>query len=69
MTKYFSVNTEFTTESDNGKLKKQTLTYLVDAQSVTEAEARVVKYLSDRGEFQFEVKSATSSKIVEVITL
>lgn len=58
----------FTVESDNGKLKKQNLLYLVDAQSVTEAEARTIKYLNERGESNFEVKAAAQSKISEVIT-
>ena len=65
---YFQTMVSFTVESDNGKLKKQTLLYLVDAQSVTEAEARTVKYLTERGESNFEVKAAAQSKISEVIT-
>jgi hypothetical protein len=35
--------------------------------SVTEAEARVTKYLTDEDETNFEVKAASESKIVEVI--
>jgi hypothetical protein len=35
--------------------------------SVTEAEARVTKYLTDNDESDFEVKAASESKIVEVI--
>jgi hypothetical protein len=68
MMTYFQTMVSFTVESDNGKLKKQTLLYLVDAQSVTEAEARTVKYLTERGESNFEVKAAAQSKISEVIT-
>ena len=69
MTTYFQVLVSFVTESDNGKLKKTNVIYLCDAQSVTEAEARTVKFLGDRGETSFEVKAAAQSKIVEVITL
>jgi hypothetical protein len=67
MAQFFNVKVEFTTEDDKGKQKKQKVTYLVDAQSVTEAEARTVKYLSEAGENEFEVKSATEAKIAEVI--
>ena len=69
MTTYYQTAVSFTTESDNGKLKKQTLMFLCDAQSCTEAEARVTKLLVDRGERHFEVKSVMESKIVEVVTL
>ncbi len=50
-------------------VKKQNVNYLVDAQSVTEAEARTVQYLVSRGEGEFEVKSASEAKIAEVILL
>ncbi len=65
---YFQVKVQFTYEDEKGKVKKQNVNYLVDAQSVTEAEARTVKYLTDRDEQQFEVKSASEAKIFEVIT-
>jgi hypothetical protein len=61
--KYFQVKVQFTT--DEGKKIK--LQYLVDAMSVTEAEARTIKYLTDVGEINFEVKAAVDSPIVEVI--
>jgi hypothetical protein len=67
--KYYQVNVSFVIESDNGKIKKQYINYLVDAQSVTEAEARTTQFLNSRGESNFEVKSAGESKIAEVITL
>jgi hypothetical protein len=35
--------------------------------SVTEAEARTVQYLTERGEQEFEVKAASESAIAEVI--
>ena len=35
--------------------------------SVTEAEARTVQYLTNEGEQEFEVKSASESKIIHVI--
>ena len=48
--KYFQVKVEFKTEDDKGRIKRQSYLYLVDAQSVTEAEARTVKYLRDQSE-------------------
>ena len=65
---YFQVKVEFKTEDDKGKIKRQSYMYLVDAQSVTEAEARMVKYLRDQSEEDFEVKSASASKILEVLS-
>jgi len=67
MAQYFNVKVQFRIESDNGKVKKETVNYLVDAQSVTEAEARTVQYLLSRDEEAFEVKSAAEAKIAEVI--
>ena len=69
MAQFFQVKVQFTTEDDRGKVKKQNVNYLVDAQSVTEAEARTVKYLVDAGESEFEVKSASEAKIAEVILI
>ena len=67
MPQYFNVKVQFRTESDNGKVKKETVNYLVDAMSVTEAEARTVQYLLSRDEEAFEVKAASEAKIAEVI--
>ena len=66
MAQYFNVKVQFTVEV-NGKLKKQNVLYLVDAMSVTEAEARTVEYLTEQGENEFEVKAASEAKIAEVI--
>jgi Fe-S cluster assembly iron-binding protein IscA len=65
---YFQVKVQFRTEDENGKVKKQNVAYLVDAQSVTEAEARTVEYLTAQGEEAFEVKAASESKIFNVIS-
>ena len=67
MGQYFNVKVQFTDIDDKGKAKRQNINYLVDAMSVTEAEARVVKYLTDEDETDFEVKAASESKIAEVI--
>ena len=67
MASYFQVKVAFTVEDSKGKVKKQNVLYLVDAQSVTEAEARMVKYLTDNGENEFEVKAASESTIASVV--
>jgi hypothetical protein len=67
MAQFFQVKVQFKVEDDKGKVKKQNVLYLVDAQSVTEAEARMVKYLNDAGEQAFEVKAASESPIIEVV--
>ena len=41
--------------------------YLVDAMSVTEAEAKMTKWLVERSERNFEIKAAIASPIVEVL--
>ena len=64
MAQYFNVKVQFVNE-DN---KKQSVNYLVDAMSVTEAEAKTIQYLTDEGEQSFEVKAASESKIVGVIS-
>jgi hypothetical protein len=64
---YFNVKVQFRTEDERGKVKKENINYLVDAQSVTEAEARTVQYLLSRDEEAFEVKAASEAKIAEVI--
>jgi hypothetical protein len=55
------------TESPKGtKERKVTETYLVEAMSVTEAEAKVIQEF--RGyNFDFEVKAVTASKIVKIL--
>lgn len=61
---YYQVKVQFTNEEG----KKSTKQYLVDAQSVTESEARTVDYLSKGGINDFEVIASAESKISEVIT-
>jgi len=64
---YFQVKVQFTVEDGKGKVKKQNVLYLVDAMSVTEAEANITKYLTDQGEKEFEVKSASQSAVSAVV--
>ena len=59
---------------DSGETNKQgkpmitKTAMLVEATGVTEAEARTVKFLTDNDEQAFEVKSASESKIFDVIS-
>ena len=67
MASYFQVKVQFTVEDSKGKVKKQNVLYLVDSQSVTEAEAKMVKFLTEQGEQEFEVKAASESPIASVV--
>jgi hypothetical protein len=69
MATYFQVKVQFTVEDSKGKVKKQNVLYLVDSESVTEAEARMVQYLVDQGEQEFEVTAAVASNIASVVTV
>ena len=71
MAKYYEVQVTMHHEVDNGKgvskVKKTKENYLVDAMSVTEAEARVVKLFTG-STFDFEVISVRGSKVLEVVS-
>jgi hypothetical protein len=57
----------YTIDTPKGtKEKKNTETYLVEAFSVTDAEAKVIADF-DGVTFDFEVKSVNSSKIIKII--
>jgi hypothetical protein len=68
--KYYEVIVEIVNESEdskgNVKVKRNKEAYLVDAMSVTEAEARVVKLFSAYTQ-EFQVIGVRGSKIVEVV--
>jgi hypothetical protein len=67
--KYFEVTVEVevaTLKNGNPKLRKEI--YLVDAMSVTEAEARVVSDFTDAGvNIDYKVSGAKESRIIRVI--
>jgi hypothetical protein len=70
--KYFEVLVSIKTETEGYKgavkIKSVKETYLVDAMSVTEAEARVVKLFAQSGFSQdFEVIGVKGSKVIEVV--
>jgi hypothetical protein len=69
MSKYFEVTVEVVVATlKNGKDKKNKEIYLVDAMSVTEAEARVVQDFTDAGvNLDYKVSGARESRIIRVI--
>ena len=68
MKKYFNVAVAFKRDNGNGKIKKQTERYLVDALTVTEAEARTVKFLKDCPD-EYVISSVGESRIIEVVEI
>ena len=62
---YYSAKVSLAVDTAKG-VKRVTEMYLVDAQSVTHAEAMVVKDFEGQG-IDFEVKAVSNSKIVKVI--
>ena len=62
---YYTAKVRVAIDTPKG-VKKVTEMYLVDAQSVTHAEAMVVKDFEGQG-IDFEVKAVSNSKIVKVI--
>lgn len=69
MNKYFEVVVEVVVSvSKSGKEKKNKEVYLVDAMSVTEAEARVVKDFVAAGvALDYKVVGAKESRVIQVI--
>jgi hypothetical protein len=70
--KFHEVLVELRMESENSKgevkIKKVKELYLVDAMTVTEAEAKIVKSFTDSGFSQeYRVVSVKGSKIIDVI--
>jgi hypothetical protein len=66
---YYVAKIQLTDEVDTPKgvkIKKMTEMYLVEALSVTEAEAKVINDFTGFA-FDFEVKSVTASKIVKIL--
>jgi len=68
--KYFEVTTEIVISiQKNGKPKTAKEVYLVDAMTVTEAEARVVNdFVKSSANMDYKVVSAKESRVLRVIT-
>jgi hypothetical protein len=70
MSKYLEVTVEIKTETEHKggtRIKKVRETYLVDAMSVTEAEARIVKEFEVFSQ-DWKIVSVRESKVIDVIT-
>jgi hypothetical protein len=66
MKTWFTCKIKYQQEQENGKIAKISESYLIDAVSYTEAEARIYQELGSiiRGEFQ--VTAITQSRIVDI---
>ncbi len=64
---YFTVSVKVGHEDEKGRLKTTTERYLVDAMSVTEAESRVTTMMEKEGVQEFNVSTASQSKIIKVL--
>ena len=62
---YYTAKVQLLDDS-TGKQKRVTEMYLVEAMSVTEAEAKVVKDFGSTT-LKYEVKAVSSSKIIKII--
>lgn len=69
MNDFFEVTVEIeVAQLKNGKVKTKKEVYLVDAQSVTEAEARVITdFERDGNTLDYKVSGVKKSKIISVI--
>ena len=67
MAKFYSVTVALEVEDAKGKIKKQKENYLVDAMSVTEAEAKLVnKFVEEAVKLEYEVVKVSETNIIEV---
>jgi len=62
---YYTARVQMEFETDKGGIKKKTETYLVQAESVTDAEAIVHDKFKDF-KLDFAVKSVSQSNIIDV---
>lgn len=62
---YFTTKVQLEYETDKGGVKKKTETYLVKAESVTDAETIIHEKFKDF-KMDFEVKSVSQSNILDV---
>ena len=66
MNNYFEVTVKFEKTSEEGKIKKVTERYLVDALTFTEAEARIIKEMKPFISGLFEVANINPQKYSEL---
>jgi hypothetical protein len=65
---YYVAKVKVVTEDGNGKQKKNTEQYLVQAVSVTDAEAKIHEEFQNYQSVDFEVSAVSETKILKVIT-
>ena len=63
---YYIATVKVQDENERGRISNTNETYCVEAESVTEAEAKVVQDFTGYT-FDFEVKSLTASKIIKIL--
>ena len=66
MNNYFEVTVKFEKTSEEGKIKKVTERYLVDALTFSEAEARIIKEMKPFISGEFEVANINPQKYSEL---
>ena len=69
MANYFECKVTFFKTLENGKEKKVTECYIVNAVSFTDAEAKVIHHVQDVITGLFEVKSIRKYKIAEIVPM
>lgn len=67
MEKWFLGSLKYEKVMENGKEKKVTEKYLIDALSVTEAEARLIEEMSPFISGDFSIKAVVDTKYAEVV--
>ena len=64
---FWTVTVQLEIENDRGRIQKIKENYLVDALSVTEAEAKMVKkFVADAVKLEYEVIKVSETNIIEV---
>ena len=69
MANYFEVKITFDKTLDNGKEKKVTECYVVNADSFTDAEAKVIHHVQDVITGLYKVKSIRRYKVAEIVPM
>ena len=69
MANYFECKVTFLKTLENGKEKKVTECYIVNAVSFTDAEAKITEHMSAYLSVPFEVKSIRKYKIAEIVSM
>jgi hypothetical protein len=65
---YYVAKVKFVTTDDNGRVKKSSREYLVEAVSIGDAEVIVHKCLSTLAPEEFEINAIAESKIADIFT-